>query len=337
MADRPTPQMNFAGLQARLVPLVAELFATLASKNPLRMYFADIAGKTLLDVVQVLREEGVSQEAIAASFGLTMNGFRDRMRKLQDAHRAGVAVDAGHRTLLERVHAVIDEQAGPDGWTSADALTDAFRGTKNDTLQGVLTFLQKSALIEARGRGAKKAYRVVDAPVADELTEHDVQVTLYREGPFTLERLVNRLEAPEGQVEALLGRIRARGELEEREEGGVTSYGARRYHIHWDDVEGYEAAIYDHLAAVVGALCKKLRMRQHAASLKDLTGGATFTFYVPTDDPLWHEVSGYLRENRLRLEDWLTRARALEGQPHAPGTLKRVTIYVGQAVDDWAD
>ena len=73
--------MNFAGLQARMVPLVAELFATLASKNPLRMYFADIAGKTLLDVVQVLRQEGVSQEAIAASFGLTMNGFRDRMRR----------------------------------------------------------------------------------------------------------------------------------------------------------------------------------------------------------------------------------------------------------------
>jgi hypothetical protein len=39
--------MNFAGLQARIVPLIAELFATLASRNPLRMYFADIAGKTV--------------------------------------------------------------------------------------------------------------------------------------------------------------------------------------------------------------------------------------------------------------------------------------------------
>ena len=104
-----------------------------------------------------------------------------------------------------------------------------------------------------------------------------------------------------------------------------------------DTVEGYEAAIYDHLSAVVAALCKKLRTRQHNASLKDLTGGATFTFYVPVDDPLWGEVSGYLRENRLRLEDWLTRARALEGQKHAPGTLKRVTIDVGQMVDDWED
>jgi expansin (peptidoglycan-binding protein) len=53
--------MNFAGLQARIVPLIAELFATRASRNPLRMYFADIAGKTLLDIVEVLRQDGLSQ------------------------------------------------------------------------------------------------------------------------------------------------------------------------------------------------------------------------------------------------------------------------------------
>ena len=338
MADHPTPQMNFAGLQARLVPLVAELFATLASKNPLRMYFADIAGKTLLDVVEVLRQEGVSQEAIAASFGLTMNGFRDRMRKLQEAHRAGAALDNGHRTLLERVHATIEELGGPEGWAGADVVADHFRGTKSDTLQGVLTFLQRSNLIEARGRGGSRAYRVVFRSVGETLTEHDVQVVLYREGPFTLERLAQRLEAPEALCEALLGRIRDRGELDERAEAdGVSVFGARTYHIPMDTAEGYEAAIYDHLAAVVGALCKKLRTRQHTASLRDLNGGATFTFYVPMEDPLWAEVSGYLRENRVRLEAWLTRARALEGKPHADGSLKRVTIYVGQRVDDWED
>lgn len=330
--------MNFAGLQARMVPLVAELFATPASKNPLRMYFADIAGKTLLDVVQVLRQEGVSQEAIAASFGLTMNGFRDRMRKLQEAHRAGAAVDNGHRTLLERVHGAIEELAGPDGWTPSDELTDHFRGTKTDTLQGVVSFLQRSGLVEARGRGGSRAYRVASRAVGETLTEHDVQVILYREGPFTLERLAQRLEVAETLCEPLLARIRERGELEERPDAdGVTQYVTRTYHIPMDTVEGYEAAIYDHLSAVVAALCKKLRTRQHNASLKDLTGGATFTFYVPVDDPLWGEVSAYLRENRLRLEDWLTRARALEGQKHAPGTLKRVTIYVGQMVDDWED
>ena len=37
--------MNFAGLVERLVPQVAELFATLATRDPLRMYFADIADR----------------------------------------------------------------------------------------------------------------------------------------------------------------------------------------------------------------------------------------------------------------------------------------------------
>ena len=329
--------MNFAGLQARLVPLVAELFATLASKNPLRMYFADIAGKTLLDVVQVLRQEGVSQEAIAASFGLTMNGFRDRMRKLQDAHRAGASQEnGGQRTLLERVHSAIEEAAGPDGWTLAGALTERFRGTKADTIQGVVTFLQRSGLIEARGRGGSRAYRVAERSMGGGLTEFDVQVVLYREGPLTLERLAQRLEVAEAQCLPLLALIRARGELEEQPGvDGTLHYSARTYHIPMDTVEGYEAAIYDHLSAVVGSLCKKLRMRQHSAKLADLTGGATFTFFVPVEDPLWQEVSGYLRENRLRLEDWLARAKALEGGEHPPGTLRKVTIYVGQRVDDW--
>lgn len=337
MAETPTPQMNFAGLQARLVPLVAELFATLASKNPLRMYFADIAGKTLLDVVEVLRHEGVSQEAIAASFGLTMNGFRDRMRKLQDAHRTGASVESGgHRTLLERVHATIEAQAGKDGWALAHDVAGDLRGIKADTLQGVLSFLHRSGLIEVRGRGPSRAYRVAERPVGDRLTEHDVQVVLYREGPFSLEALARRLEVPAGECEALLSRIRARGELDERTAAdGATLFCTPTFHIPLDTVEGYEAAIFDHLSAVVGALCKKLRTRQHNASLKDLNGGATFTFLVPTDDPLWGEVSAFLRENRVLLESWLERARALEGRDHAPGSLRRVTIYVGQRVDDW--
>lgn len=102
--------MNFAGLQARIVPLIAELFATLASRNPLRMYFADIAGKTLLDIVEVLRQDGLSQEAIAAAFGLTINGYKAKMTRLQALHRAeGAPGGADQRTLLERVHTFVYE------------------------------------------------------------------------------------------------------------------------------------------------------------------------------------------------------------------------------------
>ncbi len=56
-------------------------------------------------------------------------------------------------------------------------------------------------------------------------------------------------------------------------------------------------------------MCKKLRLGRHHASLGDLIGGATFTFRVPVDDPLYDEVSVFLRENRVRLEGWLARAR----------------------------
>src|SRR5689334_18756891 len=95
----PSQELNFAGLVERIVPLVAGLFATLAPRNPLRMHFADIANKTLLDMVEVLRHDGVSQEAIAASLGLTINGFRSKMKLLRErfASRAPADDDAEER------------------------------------------------------------------------------------------------------------------------------------------------------------------------------------------------------------------------------------------------
>lgn len=325
--------MNFAGLQARLVPLVAELFATLASRNPLRMYFADIAGKTLLDIVQVLREDGISQEAIAASFGLTMNGYRAKMRRLQDLHHAeGEAEGEEPRTLLERVFGEVVGAAG--AWLEAGPLARKFRGVKADTLNGILHFLVQSGVVEQRGRGRARAWRAVERLPSVETTALDTAVLLYREGPLTASQLASRLGLSETTVTQHLDELRAGGRLRvSRNEAGEQAWRATEFHIPLDTPAGYEAALFDHLSTVIQAICKKVRLGRHTASLGDRVGGATFTFHVPVDDPLWAEVSSNLREQRIRLEGWLARAKALSPkgpEAFAGRRVKRISIYVGQ-------
>lgn len=334
-APDATEPTNFAGLQARIVPLVAELFATLATRNPLRMYFADIAGKTLLDIVQVLRHEGISQEAIAASLGLTLNGYHAKMKRLQALHVPEDQPESGEaRTLLERVFSFVADR-GEEGGTTLRAITDAFRGVKADSLNGVLHFLVRSALLSVEGRGRDRRYAVVMRPGEAPPNEHDAAVLLYREGPMTRAELARRLECSVEDATRLVERLaaegtaRAVGELE-----GETTWRAVDYHIPLDHTEGYEAAIFDHLAAVIQAVCKKLRLGRHHASLGDLIGGATFTFRVPVDDPLYDEVSVFLRENRVLLERWLARARAISDAGLEGRAVRRFTLYVGQSVED---
>ena len=322
--------MNFADLQGRLVPLVAELLATLATRNPLRMYFADIAGKTLLDIVQVLRAEGISQEAIAASLGLTLNGYAAKMKRLREDHT--VADEEEPRTLMERVYAYVAEAGDAPSPTRNDII-DHFRGVKPDSLKGVLHFLVRSELLASKGRGPSTRYRAVERAPSAGPNEHDASVLLYREGPLSADELARRLGCSAERVEFFLDRLRVGGDLKEIP-GAPPRYRATDYHVPLDTAEGYEAAIYDHVAAVVYGLCKKLRLGRHSASLGDLIGGATFTFRVPVDDPLHDEVAAFLRDNRVKLESWLTRARAITQEGLEGREVRRFTLYVGQSVDD---
>ena len=258
------------------------------------------------------------------------------MTRLQALHRAeGAPGGADQRTLLERVHTFVYEGSAGGEWVKADWVAERFRGTKADTLQGVLHFLVRSGLVEVKGRGRSRAYRGAEPNSPGGPNEHDAAVLLYREGPMSLEVLSTRLDVPAAEATALLERVRAHGWLVETQgEDDTTLYRVERFHIPMDTVAGYEAAIYDHLSAVVRALCKKLRLGRHNATLHEFTGGSTFTFLLPEGDPLHAEITAYLKTNRLLLEAWLARADTLRAAT-PPGTpMKRVTIYVGQMVED---
>lgn len=342
----PSQELNFAGLVERIVPLVAELFATLASRNPLRMHFADIANKTLLDMVEVLRHDGVSQEAIAASLGLTINGFRSKMKLLRERFGARAPDDTGIeersaspvRTLLDRVFSHIEEQPAPRGATYTQLL-QTFRGVKADSLKGVLHFLVKSGLLSVSGSGKTRTYRVVHRSAVGPGVL-DAMVMLFREGPLSAGDLALRLGIGETRALELVDGLRAAGRLESRPlPDGAMGHRVMEYHVPVDSPEGFEAALFDHLSTVVRAICKKVRGGEHRATMADLNGGATFSFDVPASHPLAGEIRNFLPTMRKTLDDWLERSEAeLANAIAADPTVEteRITIYVGQTTEDLA-
>ncbi len=329
-------EFNFAALVERLVPLVAELFATLASRNPLRMHFADVSNKTLLDIVEVLRNDGISQEAIAASLGLSINGFRSKLKTLRLRYREGRGGDDPAyipRTLLERVYAHIDERAGRRGARYAD-LSTHFKGVKADSLRGVLHFLVKSGLLSVSGSGASRTYRVVNRPAAGPGFV-DAMVMLFREGPMTLTHLALRLGVDEATCAEYVERLREADRLDEDQApDGTPRYRATEYYVPVDSAEGYEAALFDHLSAVIRAIGKKVRGGEHRATMADHNGGATFSFDVPADHPLASEIAGFLPHMREQLEDWFARSQQSLVDKDDDAELRRITIYPGQMVEE---
>jgi hypothetical protein len=330
-------ELNFAGIVERVVPLVAELFATLSSRNPLRMHFADIANQTLLDMVEVLRHDGVSQEAIAASLGLTINGFRAKVKQLRERYRDRVPLDEERppslpRTLLERVFSFIEDQRGERGVTYAQ-LQEAFRSVKADSLRGVLHFLVKSGLLSVSGSGRTRTYRVVHR-AASGPGVLDAMVLLFREGPLSIGALAQRLGVTERRAQELLDRVGTAGRLVSAPlPDGLQGYRVTEYHVPVDSPEGYEAALFDHLSTVIRAICKKVRGGQHQATMRDSNGGATFSFDVPVGHPLLGEIRAFLPNMRTTLDDWLV--RSVDAAAAAPDAeCERVTIYIGQMTED---
>ena len=87
MSEPAKVQLDFSGLVERLVPRVAELFATLASQDPLKMSFADVASKTVLDMVEesliarALKDCRNNQVHTARMLGISRNTLRHRIKK----------------------------------------------------------------------------------------------------------------------------------------------------------------------------------------------------------------------------------------------------------------
>lgn len=335
-APQNQTSLNFAILLERIVPLMAELLATLAARDPLRMRFANVAEQTILDMIEVLRDEGFNQGTLAAAMGMTVEGYRRRLRRLREEYREDPGGSSLRKpgTLLEQVYDFVADKGEGGAAVTAAMIQRKFRGIKEEALQPVLATLVAGSFLMVSGRGEHRQYRVVPRPAADPRRDLEALVTLYWEGPLTAAELAEKMRAHPDEAAGWLDELVARGQaLRYPGADGQSRFRALGFHIAVDAAEGYEMALWDHLHAVIAAICMKIRLGRVRATPTDHLGGTTFSFDIPEDDPLFSEVAGFLAETRTRMEDWRRRSAALVPEEHPGRVFKRVTIYTGQMVE----
>jgi hypothetical protein len=100
----------------------------------------------------------------------------------------------------------------------------------------------------------------------------------------------------------------------------------------YDDPQGWEAAVFDHYQAMVGALCAKLEQGSRKAVRSDVIGGSTFGFEVWPGHPHYDEVRGLLSQLRQRCGQLRAEVATYNAEHEAPADKERVVTYVGQNV-----
>jgi hypothetical protein len=118
----------------------------------------------------------------------------------------------------------------------------------------------------------------------------------------------------------------ASGRVQAREDG---SLGAEEFVLPLGSSAGWEAAVFDHVQAVVQTICQRLRLLGSPTASERSIGGSTYGFELSADHPLYDEVLGLLEQLRARAGELRRRVDAYNRE-HPGERPLRVVTYIGQ-------
>jgi len=95
---------------------------------------------------------------------------------------------------------------------------------------------------------------------------------------------------------------------------------------------GWEAAVLDHLKAVVQTVCQRLQVLESGLADEGKIGGSTYGFDIWPGHPNEQEVMNLLRSFRERSGELRSRVEAHNRQAGLPAEFLEVVSYVGQCV-----
>src|SRR5690606_9122349 len=117
-----------------------------------------------------------------------------------------------------------------------------------------------------------------------------VWVVIYRNGPLSEEQLAEQLSRAHDKLTEPVTRLCSDGRVQRLDDGRLH---AKDFVLPFGSSVGWEAAIFDHVQAVVQTICQRLRLNDSARNA-DAVGGSTYTYDVWPGHPLEAEVSGLL-------------------------------------------
>jgi hypothetical protein len=154
-------------------------------------------------------------------------------------------------------------------------------------------------------------------------------VIVYREGPLSEPDLSERVARPPAELEAALARLLAEGRVQRLGDGRL---GARDFVLPLGSAKGWEAAVFDHLKAVVQTVCQRLQLAELSTPNAGHVGGSTYGFDIWPGHPNEQEVVDLLRSSRQRLGELRERVERHNHVHGVPASYREVVSYVGQCV-----
>lgn len=323
--------MNVANLIDAMVRQTSVLLAQLATSGGARAQLANTANQVFLDIVGALREQGLGSRVIADMFGLALRTYQERVRRLSESRT--IRGKSLWEAVLEHI-----QVHGP--LLRADVL-QRFRYDDGESVRGVLRDLTHAGLIYRTGRGDAVSYRAIDAEQmsvlgnqSEESLLNVVHITVQQKGPLGASEVVAQTALPADAVARALVTLSERGLVRAQGLTGQERYTSDLCALPYDDPKGWEAAVFDHYQAMVGALCAKLELGSKGASRNDVIGGSTFGFEVWPGHPHYDEVRGLLASFRSSCGELRERVAAHNQSTDPPLQRERVTTYFGQNVQD---
>lgn len=304
------------------------LIAQLSTAAGIRAPLAHIADQVFLDLAAAIEEQGVRRKVAADMFGLALRTYQKKVQRLTSS------LGERDRSLWEAVLDHLSERP----MVSRREIVERFPRDPEGDLAAVLNDLVEQGLVLATGRGPGTRYRLpseadralIASGEREESLEALTWLSVYRQ-PSTASRLAAQLTVEEAAVKRALASLQADGRVLEKDgmfsaESCVVPVGAEA---------GWEAAVFDHFAAMSRAVAAKLRRGRPRSEQDDVVGGATLTFEVPKGSELEPEVLGMLARVRAQANELWQRSQELhERQPTAPEERIKVTFYFGQNVEE---
>jgi hypothetical protein len=319
-------RLNTRLLIDSIVRQVTVLIAQLATSGGVRAPVAHLANQVFFELARELEAQGVSRKVSADMFGMALRGYQRKLQRLAEGQ-----TDPG-RTLWQAVlDFVIDGRL-----VQRSAIQRRFKRDDQQQISAVLHDLKESGLIFSSGHGEEAVYR---ASTDDELglmsrlkgeqgIEELAWGIIYREGPIDVDRLSGRLGRSSADTLRWVDALVDTGRACRRADGLLY---AEQFVLPLGSDAGWEAAVFDHVQAVVQTICQRLRLVGEPSDMTRNIGGSTYSYEVSANHPLHDEVVGLLEE--LRTRAGALRQRVDEYNRAHPGERPlRVVTYLGQCV-----
>jgi len=315
-----------------VIKSLSQLIAQLATASEERAPLRASGDRFFVQLNRALLDAGLTKNVVADMFGLTPRTYHRRVRALLDS------APERHSVWLS----VLDFISANSPVNQARVLA-RFGSEDDQIVRSVINDLARSGLIARDGYGDQAALMSTTDERARQILASDdalareniVWLRIYRRGPINEESLREECDLePSALAEHLAALLESNRIRAVRSENEV-SYTCDQLHIPVNTLHGWEAAVLDHFQAMVSALCLKIgESKTPGGTRVQGVGGATYSFDVNAEHPLYDEATSLLE--RVRRDCSELRAR-VDAQQAGPSGLiedcERVIFYFGQYID----